>query len=128
MAITRHLLRYAYGRMADPPYPAGLLPGESLPRGQSCRGAEASRRQDHSLSPGGEMVLVVEDEPAVRALAAPVLRTCGYTVLEAADGEKAIRLAYSVGGTPVQMLLTDVILPRLNGPAARQLRALFRAA
>jgi predicted PurR-regulated permease PerM len=44
MAITRDLLRYAYGRLADPPRPAGLLPGEPLPRGQSVLYLSSGRR------------------------------------------------------------------------------------
>jgi signal transduction histidine kinase/ActR/RegA family two-component response regulator len=63
----------------------------------------------------GEVVLVVEDEPPVRALAVRLLRRLGYAALEAQDGEAAIALAES--DTRIDLLLTDVILPGdLTGP------------
>jgi signal transduction histidine kinase/CheY-like chemotaxis protein len=63
----------------------------------------------------GEVVLVVEDEPPVRALAVRLLRRLGYAALEAQDGEAAIALAES--DTKIDLLLTDVILPGdLSGP------------
>jgi signal transduction histidine kinase/ActR/RegA family two-component response regulator len=63
----------------------------------------------------GEVVLVVEDEPPVRALVVRLLRRLGYAVLEAQDGEAAIALAES--DTRIDLLLSDVILPgNLTGP------------
>jgi CheY-like chemotaxis protein len=63
----------------------------------------------------GEVVLVVEDDPSVRALAVRLLRRLGYAALEAQDGEAAIALAES--DTKIDLLLTDVILPGdLSGP------------
>lgn len=60
-------------------------------------------------------ILVVEDEPAVLALAARVLRSDGYTVLEAADGHEALQVQETYG-RPVDLLITDVVMPRLGGP------------
>jgi signal transduction histidine kinase/CheY-like chemotaxis protein len=63
----------------------------------------------------GEVVLVVEDEPLVRALAVRLLRRLGYTVLEAKDGDAALALVQPE--TRVDLLLTDVMLPgQLTGP------------
>jgi signal transduction histidine kinase/ActR/RegA family two-component response regulator len=63
----------------------------------------------------GEVVLVVEDEPLVRALAVRLLRRLGYTVLEAHDGPSALTLAQT--DTRIDLLLTDVMLPGdLSGP------------
>jgi two-component system cell cycle sensor histidine kinase/response regulator CckA len=63
---------------------------------------------------GGETVLVVEDEPQVRAITVNMLKTRGYNVLEAADAAQALALA---GETPViQMLVSDVVMPDLSGP------------
>lgn len=63
---------------------------------------------------GGETVLVVEDEPQVRAITVNMLKTRGYTVLEAADAAQALAVA---GETPViQMLVSDVVMPDLSGP------------
>jgi CheY-like chemotaxis protein len=59
-------------------------------------------------------VLVVEDEAQVRATVKRVLRGGGYTVLEAADGAEALRVLGLHPGA-VDLVLTDVILPELNG-------------
>ena len=61
-------------------------------------------------------VLVVEDELAVRRLASRVLRARGYRVLEASDGGDALRLVDRHGG-PLDLVLTDIIMPGLSGPA-----------
>src|SRR5262249_51654149 len=64
--------------------------------------------------PGRETVLVVEDEHAVRQLARQVLQTSGYTVLTADHGEEALTVAAGHGG-PIHLLLTDLVMPRMNG-------------
>ncbi|TNC66573.1 PAS domain-containing sensor histidine kinase [Rubellimicrobium roseum] len=61
----------------------------------------------------GETVLVVEDEPVVRALIVEVLRDLGYRAIEAADGPSGLRLAQS--RQRIDLLVTDVGLPGLNG-------------
>jgi len=76
------------------------------------------------LPRGVETVLLAEDEETVRSFAREVLRGAGYTVLEAGDGEEALRVAGSHPG-PIHLLLTDVIMPRLGGPElARRLQPL----
>ncbi len=61
----------------------------------------------------GETVLVVEDEPAVRGLIVDVLRDLGYRALEAQDGPAG--LAALRGAARIDLLVTDVGLPGLNG-------------
>ena len=63
---------------------------------------------------GSETILLVEDEPAVRAVAARVLRRSGYTVLEASDGERAIAVARA-HAAGIHLVLTDVVMPRMSG-------------
>jgi PAS domain S-box-containing protein len=63
---------------------------------------------------GSETVLLVEDEDGVRRLARLSLERQGYTVLEADGGHEAIELANTYQG-PIQILLTDVVMPGLNG-------------
>jgi DNA-binding response OmpR family regulator len=67
-----------------------------------------------AIHTGQETVLVVEDEPSVRALAVEALRQRGYTVLEAENGEHALGVAAAYDG-PIHMLVTDVVMPRLGG-------------
>ncbi len=83
-------------------------------------------------APGGqESILLVEDEAPVRSLMAAVLREAGYRVMEAADGLEALKLQED--GAAFDLLLTDVIMPRMNGRAlqvavqarAPQTRVLF---
>ncbi len=63
---------------------------------------------------GSETILVVEDEDAVRAPLVQALKALGYAVLEARDGEEALRLCRESTGA-VDLVLTDVVMPRLNG-------------
>jgi two-component system cell cycle sensor histidine kinase/response regulator CckA len=73
--------------------------------------------EEHEPPNGRERILLVEDESAVRELAARVLRGRGYTILEARNGEEALQLMQMDGAEPVQLLLTDVIMPRMGGRA-----------
>lgn len=68
-------------------------------------------------------ILVVDDEPGIRALVAKILRRENYNVIEAGSAAEAIRAATSQD-MPIDMLLTDVMLPDQNGrEVAEQLRA-----
>jgi CheY-like chemotaxis protein len=62
-----------------------------------------------------ETVLVVEDEDAVRAVARRTLLLQGYTVMEAENAQVALDLASAYAGR-IDLLLTDVVMPGLNGP------------
>jgi CheY-like chemotaxis protein len=62
-----------------------------------------------------ETVLVVEDEPGIRALIHKILRRHGYEVLEAANGEEALAICRE-HPAPIDLLVTDVIMPRMGGP------------
>ena len=71
------------------------------------------------LAAAGETVLVVEDEDSVRRLAYQVLTRAGYQVLEAADGVEAISIAEQSSG-PIDLLLTDIVLPGISGIAVAE--------
>ncbi len=66
------------------------------------------------LPHGRETVLLVEDEEGVRVLSRHILHGCGYTVLEACDGADALRVAGQHPG-PIDLLITDVVMPRMGG-------------
>jgi PAS domain S-box-containing protein len=68
-----------------------------------------------ALPRGTETVLLVEDEAGVRVLVARMLANLGYTVLEAREGDEALGLAKAYAGPSIDLLLTDVVLPRRGG-------------
>lgn len=74
---------------------------------------------------GSETVLVVEDEDAVRSLVRQVLEECGYGVLEARSGEEALALL-SADEPPVDILVSDVVMPQMGGPELARLVAARR--
>ena len=58
--------------------------------------------------------MLVEDETGVRELASEFLKAGGYTVLEAQNGDEALKCAMNCGET-IQLLLTDMVMPRMSG-------------
>ena len=75
-------------------------------------------KPDKPLRHGTETILLAEDEEGVRESAAEMLRILGYTVLPTRDGPEAIALAAS-HTAPIHLLLTDVIMPGMNGAQLR---------
>ena len=67
-----------------------------------------------AVEPGTETILLVEDEANLRYLARQFLEKQGYRVIEAADGAVAMQIAVAHEGT-IHLLLTDVIMPGMNG-------------
>jgi CheY-like chemotaxis protein len=67
------------------------------------------------LPKGSETVLLAEDEEVIRAYMALILRDLGYHVIEAADGEQALRLVSEARGLKIDLLLTDIVMPKMNG-------------
>lgn len=63
---------------------------------------------------GSETILVVEDEASVRELAVHILKTHGYQVLAAQNGPEALQIS-SEYDNPIHLLLTDVVMPEMNG-------------
>jgi two-component system cell cycle sensor histidine kinase/response regulator CckA len=64
---------------------------------------------------GQDTILLVEDEEAVRSFAARALKLRGYSVLEAAGGEEALEIVQNAR-TPIHLLITDVVMPNMDGP------------
>jgi signal transduction histidine kinase/CheY-like chemotaxis protein len=96
-----------------------------LPR-TTDRDRHQIKERKSTLTPvagGTETILVVEDEFAVRRLAVQILEEQGYQVLKAANGPEALDVSRQHDG-PIDLLLTDVIMPGMNGrELAEQLRA-----
>jgi len=76
--------------------------------------ATASATQIEAMRGGTETILLVEDEPALLRLATRSLESLGYTVLSASRPDDAIVMAREHRG-PLHMLLTDVVMPGMNG-------------
>ena len=74
----------------------------------------AKPAQFQRVEPGTETILLVEDEANLRYLARQYLEKQGYKVIEAADGAVAMQIAVAHEGT-IHLLLTDVIMPGMNG-------------
>jgi two-component system cell cycle sensor histidine kinase/response regulator CckA len=90
-----------------------------LPRHQGGEAAVGARA-DLSDSPardltGAGTVLLVEDEDPVRLFSARALRNKGYKVIEAKSGEAALEVITS-GSEKVELLITDVVMPKMDGP------------
>jgi len=101
--LTRQLLTRA-GPAPSPP-----------PAGKS--GASRALRDlahDHS---GHETILLVEDDESVRDAVMHELAVLGYTVLEASDGPEALRMAAALPDRRIDLLLTDVVMPEMDGCA-----------
>jgi two-component system cell cycle sensor histidine kinase/response regulator CckA len=81
---------------------------------------------------GSETVLVVEDDKIVRDIVCRILRTNGYSVLEANSSERALKICEK-HNAPIHLLVSDVILPDFAGPelaerlnsARSEMRVLF---
>jgi len=61
-----------------------------------------------------ETILIVDDEPEVRALVCDMLQAKGYTTLDTGDPTLALRIVRSES-PPIHLLLTDVVMPLMNG-------------
>jgi two-component system cell cycle sensor histidine kinase/response regulator CckA len=67
------------------------------------------------LTRGTETLLVVEDDPFVRHLARGILEGQGYEVLSASNGQDALHAARDHKGSPIRLVVTDVVMPVMSG-------------
>jgi PAS domain S-box-containing protein len=86
-----------------------------LPACNEANGTSSEKTKEATVRGGAETILVVEDETPVRELVCNILAGYGYTVLQAASGEKALDI-WRENRSGVDLLLTDLVMPdRLNG-------------
>jgi len=85
-----------------------------LPQVEHAAGSQNAVQSVPPHAGGSETILLVEDEPALRELSRGCLQSSGYVVLEAQDGNTAIQIANEHDG-PIYLLLTDLVMPGLNG-------------
>ena len=112
---------YGFVRQSGGHVRLSSITGQGTKFRSTCRGCAGARRRRGSPDRRGrraascKTILLVEDEEAVRDIAAGVLRRAGYRVLEAADGIEALELD-AMFGAGIDLVLTDVVMPRLGGP------------
>jgi CheY-like chemotaxis protein len=85
-----------------------------LPRVAAEAAVPKERPQATGGAPAGETVLLVDDEDRVRDAVRRMLGRAGYAVLEAFDGDEALRIAQRHAG-PIDLVVTDVVMPGLSG-------------
>ncbi len=86
---------------------SAALRGESgAPGGQAAEGA---------MPRGLENILLVEDEANLRRMVVRLLQNAGYTLFEAADGQQALQLVRGMAPGQLQLMITDVVMPKLGG-------------
>ncbi len=84
-----------------------------LPRVEA-RSVTATPHREESVQGAGELVLVVEDDPALRKLFERIVKALGFCVKIAANGEEALTLVRVEGLRP-DLLITDVVMPGMAG-------------
>ena len=120
LATVYGIVKQADGWIAvDSPASGGaafriFLPVYHPPAGEAKAPPAEKKTVARDLSGAGR-ILFVEDEDAVRGIAARLLRARGYEVIEACDGEEALALAEEHAGS-IDLLISDVIMPGLDGP------------
>jgi two-component system, cell cycle sensor histidine kinase and response regulator CckA len=79
-------------------------------------GLNLHEKHSSSAHPDAGVVLVVEDESAVRTVARRILEHAGYTVFTASDGPEALSL-HAQHATSIDLVLTDMVMPTMSGVA-----------
>jgi len=97
-----------------------------LPQVEQKAKISIQRLDSPDLPRGTETILLVEDDPALREMAATLLRRLGYTVLTAANGIEALSVKHERSTGHIDLLFTDVVMPHMSGKElADRVRALY---
>jgi len=116
MAMTYGIVRQSDGAVSVASKPGvGTKVTIHLPRFAGLAAANELMDDDSAGTPTGtETILLVEDDHAVCTSLAHLLTAGGYRVLQALNGEQALRLARAQAG-PIDLLITDVVMPGMSG-------------
>jgi CheY-like chemotaxis protein len=90
-----------------------------LPLAESLPKRRSREKVVDKSTPAQETILVVEDEEMVRSMTCTLLQRAGYTTLEGKNGLDAIEVSQKHQG-PIHLLLSDVVMPRMNGQSLFQ--------
>lgn len=97
-----------------------------LPKSSEVEKPELKTEKNEVVLPGNETILIVEDEPMLKRLASKMLKSQGYTVLEAANGEEALKMIREKETSGIDLLFTDMVMPGINGlELAKQIKGLI---
>ena len=88
-----------------------------LPQVQAVADPVARAVEGEAIPWGTERVLLVEDEPSMREVATQILQQQGYTMLTASNGRDALRVVREHLNEPIDLVVTDFIMPQMNGKA-----------
>jgi two-component system cell cycle sensor histidine kinase/response regulator CckA len=86
-----------------------------FPRVEQAINESTSAIRNGPLPRGNETLLLVEDEPFLRLLSCNVLEAQGYHMLRAGNGQDGLRVARECSGAPIDLVITDVIMPQMGG-------------
>ena len=116
LATVHGVVRQANGTVAiDSTVGEGTTVTVYLPRADERPVPAAARERVAPAERGRQTILLVDDEPSVRTLGARILESVGYRVLTAATGPEAIA-ASDASPDPIDLLVTDVVMPGMSGP------------
>ena len=91
-----------------------------FPRVDQAADVEARPVHDEEYPGGTETLMVVEDDPSLRQLAREILQARGYEVLSAFNGQDALQVAMEHQGSPIHLVVTDVVMPQMGGKVMAQ--------
>jgi len=93
---------------------------EENPGGSPEENPEESKNDEAKDLTGTERILLVEDEDAVRTFSQRALSNKGYEVLTADSGESALQVIENQTNKEIDLLVTDVVMPNMDGPTLAQ--------
>jgi PAS domain S-box-containing protein len=113
LAVVQRIVSEARGRLSiETALNMGTTFQIDLPASEDAATAEVKPR---AVGRGSETILYVEDDPGMRTLTTQLLKQNGYQLLVASDGANALELLQREAPAAIDLLLTDVVMPAMNG-------------